>query len=191
MADIKETKMAIENDLEDLRSIKNSAIASNNFSAQDIRTENFEVYKFQKLLKLYTRLTNELSKDEWKPKKGILNIDGKKSRHAHFEEDKKVVELKQTRESNYDKELPYIISEFIKIRGDYGLDTSILQSTSSAKDNTIKPKFLDEKTADAYFDLIPDEPVNRDAFKIKKEIDYTYSYNRYTGTIPAHRVLIE
>jgi hypothetical protein len=39
MADIKETKMAIENDLEDLRQIKNCAHSSNVFSHADIKQE--------------------------------------------------------------------------------------------------------------------------------------------------------
>jgi hypothetical protein len=46
-------------------------------------------------------------------------------------------------------------------------------------------------SSDAYFDMIPDEPVNREAFAHRDQIRETYSYNRYTGTIPAQRVKLE
>jgi hypothetical protein len=39
--------------------------------------------------------------------------------------------------------------------------------------------------------LIPDEPLNRDAFYARNEIIETYSFNRYTKTLPAQRVKLD
>lgn len=46
-------------------------------------------------------------------------------------------------------------------------------------------KVAREPTADEYFDMIPDEPINRDACAQKKVIQETYSYNKESDTIPA------
>jgi len=40
-------------------------------------------------------------------------------------------------------------------------------------------------------DEIPDEPLNRDLFALRELIDFTYSFNRFTDTIPADRVKLE
>ena len=54
-----------------------------------------------------------------------------------------------------------------------------------------KEKKLREPTADEYFDMIPDEPFNRDACAQKKVLFENYSYNKFTGTIPAQRVKLD
>lgn len=56
---------------------------------------------------------------------------------------------------------------------------------------SLNDKSANQYSSDAYFDMIPDEPVNREAFAYRDQIRETYSYNRYTGTIPAQRVKLE
>lgn len=56
---------------------------------------------------------------------------------------------------------------------------------------SLNDKGANQYSSDAYFDMIPDEPVNREAFAYRDQIRENYSYNRYTGTIPAQRVKLE
>ena len=64
-------------------------------------------------------------------------------------------------------------------------------NVNAAQKMSLNDKGAIEFSRDAYFDMIPDEPVNREAFAYRDQIRETYSYNRYTGTIPAQRVKLE
>ena len=44
---------------------------------------------------------------------------------------------------------------------------------------------------DKYFDMIPEEPVNREKCEQRQEIFFNYSYNNQTGTIPCDRVKLD
>ena len=49
----------------------------------------------------------------------------------------------------------------------------------------------DPEDEERVFDLIPEEPLNRDFFEKRAALIDNYSYNKFTNTIPAQRVLIE
>mmetsp|Transcript_33652 Transcript_33652/g.51929 ORF Transcript_33652/g.51929 Transcript_33652/m.51929 type:complete len:231 (+) Transcript_33652:187-879(+) len=65
-----------------------------------------------------------------------------------------------------------------------------LQHTNSLEQD-IPSEHLKSHDTDAYFDMIPDEPINREVCAQRSQIVENYSYDKFTGTIPAQRVKLE
>lgn len=74
--------------------------------------------------------------------------------------------------------------KFIEQKRKYGMESFSEGSEQGVPQNM-------ELQPDEYFDMIPDDPINRDACAQRQELVDTYSYNRQTGTIPGDRVKLE
>jgi len=62
---------------------------------------------------------------------------------------------------------------------------------AKAKQPDIVVKGKKEPSEKEDSDEIPDEPLNRDKLALQQDLVYNYSFNRYTGTIPADRVKLD